>query len=103
MAKVEFSLKNSGARYRTPDITGAGYEYDFTWLYILETGYSILVQCEDTTQVYNSGETDGGARVRTSPLDNLNVKLGFQLDYISVFSILLVFSRLLLFEFFGSV
>jgi len=37
----------------TPDITGAGYEYDFTWLYTLETGYSILVQWKDTTEVYN--------------------------------------------------
>jgi len=27
----------------TLDITGAGYEYDFTWLHTLETGYSILV------------------------------------------------------------
>jgi len=27
----------------TPDITCAGYEYDFAWLYTLETGYSILV------------------------------------------------------------
>ena len=49
----------------TLDITGAGYEWDFIWLY---TGYSILVQWKDTTQVYNSGVTDGGARVRTSPL-----------------------------------
>jgi len=40
------------------DIPGAGYEYDFTWWYTLETGYSILAQWKDTTQVYNSGETD---------------------------------------------
>ena len=32
----------------TLDITGAGNEYDFAWLY---TGYSILVQLKDTTQV----------------------------------------------------
>jgi len=32
----------------TLDITGAGDEYDFVWLY---TGYSILVQLKDTTQV----------------------------------------------------
>jgi len=32
----------------TLDITGAGKEYDFVWLY---TGYSILVQLKDTTQV----------------------------------------------------
>jgi len=32
----------------TLDITGAGYEYYFIWLY---TGYSILVQLKDTTQV----------------------------------------------------
>jgi len=49
----------------TPDIICAGYEYDFTWLYGLETGYSILVQWEDTTQVYNSAVTEGGARVPT--------------------------------------
>jgi len=40
----------------TLDITGMGYEYDFIRLYI---GYSILVQCKDTTQVYNSGVTEG--------------------------------------------
>jgi len=28
----------------TPDITGAGYEYSFTGLYTLETGYSVLLQ-----------------------------------------------------------
>jgi len=28
----------------TLDITGAGYEYDFTRLHSLDTGYSILVQ-----------------------------------------------------------
>jgi len=28
--------------------TGAGHEYDFTWLYTLETGYSILIQWKDT-------------------------------------------------------
>jgi len=27
-----------------PDITGAGYEYDLTWLYTLGTGYFIIVQ-----------------------------------------------------------
>jgi len=31
------------------DVTGAGYE--FTWFYTLETGYSVLVQWRDTTQV----------------------------------------------------
>jgi len=49
----------------TLGITGAGYEYDFIWLY---TGYSILVQWKNTTQVYNSGVTDGDTRVRISPL-----------------------------------
>ena len=42
-----FSLDNSDARY-TLDITGVGYEYNFIWLY---TGYSILAQLKDTTQV----------------------------------------------------
>jgi len=28
----------------TPDIIGAGYQYDLTRLYTLETDYSILVQ-----------------------------------------------------------
>ena len=45
------------------DITGAGYEYDFVWLH---TGYSILVQWKDTTQVYYNGVTDVETRVRTS-------------------------------------
>jgi len=35
----------------TLDITGAGYECDFIWLY---TGYSILVQWKDTTQVFTA-------------------------------------------------
>ena len=52
----------------TLDITNAGYEYDFTWLYALETSYFILVQWNDTTQVYNSAVTGGGTRVRTSSL-----------------------------------
>ena len=33
----------------------------------LHTSYSILVQLKDTTQVQNSGVTDEGTRVRTSP------------------------------------
>jgi len=37
----------------TLDVTSAGYEYDFTWMYILETGHFILLQWKDTTQVYN--------------------------------------------------
>jgi len=48
----------------TLDITGAGYEYDFRWLY---AGYSILVRLKDTTHAENSGVTDGGSRLRTSP------------------------------------
>jgi len=47
------------------DVTGAGCEYDFIWLY---ADYSILVQWKDTTQVYNNGATDGGTKVQTSPL-----------------------------------
>jgi len=46
-------------------ITGAGDEYDFIWFY---TDYSILAQLKDTTQVYNSGVTNGGPRVRNSLL-----------------------------------
>jgi len=47
---------------RTPNITGwippvavtsAGYKHDFNWLYTLETGYSIFVQWNGTTQVLN--------------------------------------------------
>ena len=38
------------------NITGAGYERDFIWLY---TGYYILLQWKDTTQACNSGVTDG--------------------------------------------
>ena len=41
-----------------PDIIGAGYEYDFTWSYTLEIGYSIFVQWDDIKQVYNSRVTD---------------------------------------------
>ena len=40
----------------TLDITNVGHEYDFTWLYILETGYSILyserIQHKSTTTVW---------------------------------------------------
>jgi len=32
-----------------------GYAPAFAWLFTLETGYSILVQWKDTTQVYSSG------------------------------------------------
>jgi len=35
----------------TLDITGAGYEYDFMWLY---TSYSILVEWKDKTQQWRS-------------------------------------------------
>jgi len=28
------------------DITSAGYEYDFTWLYDWENGYSVLAHSE---------------------------------------------------------
>jgi len=36
----------------TLDITGVSYEYNFTWLY---AGFSIIVQWNHPTQVYNSG------------------------------------------------
>ena len=51
-----------------PDITGASYEYDFTWMYILETGYSIVVQWDDTTQVCNSRVNDIGCMGSNIPL-----------------------------------
>jgi len=34
----------------TLDITGADYEHNFTWLYTLETDFSILVQWKDSLQ-----------------------------------------------------
>jgi len=74
------------------DITGAGYEHDFIWLY---TSYSILVQRKDTTQVYNSGVTDTGAWMRTSPLTSWMQKLSPQFHCISVFSAFLLYSNLL--------
>jgi len=37
----------------TLGIKGAGYGYDFTELYTLENGYSILVRLKNTTQIYN--------------------------------------------------
>jgi len=82
-----FSLNKSDARY-TLDIAGAGYEYNFTWLY---TGYSILVQLKDTTQVKNNGVTDEGTRVRTSPwLDKCKnwvpIFLYFGMQYAFLFS-----------------
>jgi len=45
-------------------ITGEGYEDNFIWLY---TGFYILVQRKDATQVYHSDVADEDARVRTSP------------------------------------
>jgi len=77
---VEFSLNNSDTIHDTPDIAGEGYEYGFTWLYILETCYSILVQLKDTTRVYASGVTDGRARVRTFPPGKPHVKTGLPLS-----------------------
>jgi len=80
-----------------PGITGAGYEYDLTWLYTLETSYSIFAQRDDTTQVCTRRVIDVNPWVQTSRLAELNVKTGPHLDYISAFSILLLFSRLLCF------
>jgi len=56
----------------TPDVAGAGN--DFTWVHYLKTGYSVLVHWEDTTQVYNCGVTDGGAKAPPSHSAKLNVK-----------------------------
>ena len=68
MQSFEFSLDT--LMQDTLDITGADYEYDFILLY---TGYSVLVQWTNTTQVYNSGVTDERTRVQT-PSDKLNAK-----------------------------
>ena len=43
---VEFSLDNADAS--TPDVIGAGYEYDFTLLCTLETGYFSTVRRQNT-------------------------------------------------------
>ena len=45
--------------------------------------------------------TDGGARGRTAPPGKLNVKAGPPSADIMIFSIVLVFSRLSFFAFFG--
>jgi len=82
----------------TLDITGVAYEYDLIWLH---TGYSILVQWKNTTQVYNSGVTDGVQGWEPLPWQ-VNAKtdppfcLYFGIQYF------LVFSKLLFFAFFGS-
>jgi len=79
----------------TLDITGAGYECDFTGLY---PGYSILIQRKDTTQICNDGVTDGGTRVRTSP-DKPNTEtdppfcLYFSIQYFFWFSASCCFLR----------
>jgi len=76
----------------TLDITG--YEYDFIWLH---TAYSIIIQWQDTTQVYNSGVTDGDAGMRTSPLQAKCKNWAFVL-HIFWYSVLFWFSvKLLLF------
>ena len=59
-----------------PDITGAGYEYDLTWLYTLGTCYFIIVQWEDTTQVYNSRVTGVDAWGELLCFAILNAKTG---------------------------
>ena len=58
---------------------------------------AIFVQGEDTAQVYNSRATDGDAWMQTTRHAELNVKIGPHFPYISVFSILLVFSSVLRF------
>jgi len=49
-----------------PDITGADYEYYFAWSYALETGYYMVAQWEDTTQVCRNHVYDGDSWVRAS-------------------------------------
>jgi len=69
-------------------ITCPGYEYGFIWLY---AGYSILVQWKNTTQVHNSGVTDGNTRVQTSPLTS-KCKNWAPILFIFRYSVLLWFS-----------
>ena len=69
-------------------ITCPGYEYGFIWLY---ASYSILVQWKNTTQVHNSGVTDGNTRVQTSPLTS-KCKNWAPILFIFRYSVLLWFS-----------
>jgi len=86
-------------RQDTLDIAGAGYEYDFLLLY---TGYFLLVQGKITTQVYNSGVTDGGRliRVQTSPWQT-KCKNWVSILVIFRYSVFFWFSVNCFFAFFG--
>ena len=86
MQSFEFSLDT--LMQDTLDITGADYENDFILLY---TGYSVLVQWTNTTQVYNSGVTDGRTRVQT-PLWQAKCKNWVSILLIFRYSVLFWFS-----------
>ena len=60
----------TGLKQDTSDMRGARYEYDFTWLYILKSGFSIL-EVRGYNTLYNGGATTGGSSVRTSTLANI--------------------------------
>ena len=97
---IIFSVYNQMFRFNLTNVHKSmflQYEYDFTSSHTMETG-SNFVQWEETTQVFNSRATYGEEWVLTSHFDKLNLKTGHHLVCMSVctiFSILLVFSRLL--------
>ena len=83
------------------DVTGAGYEYDFIWLF---TGYSVLNRI---VKGYSTGLQQWcdwrGYKGAKIPSNKVNKKLSPYFIYISVCSILfLVFSKLLFYAFYGS-
>ena len=57
------------------DIPGAGCECHFTWLFTLESGYSILVQWKDTIQVFNRGEEEQHSTVKISKISSVSANI----------------------------
>jgi len=86
---------------QTPDITGAGYEYDFTWFILWKAAilflYSERIQHRPTTVAYLTVVQE----CESAPCLTKFNESGLHLAYISVFNIPLVFSRLHFLAFFG--
>jgi len=80
------------------DNTGAGYEYDYIWLY---TCYPILVQWKNTTKVYNNGVT-AGVQGWEPPHWQANCKIWAPTLLLFRYSVLFSFSVSCFFAFFGS-
>jgi len=81
-------------------LSAQNHSNDFICVVVFHSHPSFFVPAPRDSSGFASGVTERGARVRTVPPGKLNVKTDPQLTCISVFGILLVFSRSF-FAFFG--